>query len=331
MTMPSDDDLDFAADLEAELGPQQKPQGEEIEVEQQALEEERLYRRDGRRFVAKEDEKAAKDAAPEAEQQPQQAAPKAWRPTWYKNEYGDWDKLPENFRNALRDQERNAAQGIEKHATAAKVWEPLTKQLEPMRHQLAAQGQTEQQFLGGLVNIYSYLQQDPVNAINWLCQQTMSTDIYSLVQWMQQQGHQPEQVDPRDRKLQELEQKVQNFERQGVNAQREATNRHIADWAKDKPDFEAVKPIMAALANQNPQASLDDLYREAQWAHPEIRERILAEREDKRQQELRGKRRAGAQTPRGTPTPNGQPRIQRNKTWDIESDLKEAFDEAGIN
>lgn len=342
MTMPSDEDLDFAADIEAELDgalakPQPDAKGETAEEQ-----DERLYRRDGRRFVPKEDEKAEKaekaakpeEIEQEARQEQVQAAPKEKRPTWYKDEYGDWAKLPENFRTALREQERNAAQAIEKHSTAAKAWEPITKLIEPHAQQLAAMGSSPQQYVTNLIQADGYLRQDPVQAINWLIGQYVGQgwDVRALADWMEQEGVQAQKVDPLQQELATLKQQMEQLKQAPVVAQRQALNTQIADWSRDKPDFEAVRHLMAAEANRNPQASLDELYEQARWAHPETRDRILQEREDKRLAELKGKRQAGAQSPRGTPVPNGQARTsKRSGQWNVEADVAEALDELGLN
>lgn len=329
--------MDFAADLDAALDAQEAPlkQPAQQEGEQETAEEqeERLYRREGRRFVAKEEEKEkAAEAAPADDQKPQ-AAPKVWRPNWYKDEYGAWDKLPENFRNALRDQERAASQGIEKHSTAAKAWEPVQKAIEPYQQQLAAMGMDAPQYVGNLIEADKYLRADPIAALNWLAQSYLGAgwDIQALADWQAQQGYQPQKIDPVKQELDQLRTQLDQLRQEPVRQQQAAVAKQISDWSRDKPDFDAVKPLMAAIAKQNPQASLDDLYREAQWAHPEIRERLLKEIEDKRVAELKGKRQAGAQTMRGAPQQNGAQRVQRNKSWDIEADLNAAFDEAGIN
>jgi len=335
--MQSDEDIDFAADLEAALTQQEPAPEEAPETETAEEQEERLYRREGSRFVAKEKEKADKEEAeaqakPEGEQAP--AAPKQEkRPTWYKDEYGDWGKLPENFRNALRDQERHAAQAIEKHSTAAKAWEPINKALEPYMQELQASGVSAPQYVSNLIEADKYLRADPVAAINWLTQSYLGAgwDIQALADWQAQQNYQPQKIDPVKQELEALKQQMSQLQAAPVEAQRRATHEQIRQWSQDKPDFEAVKPYMAAIANQNPQGNLDTWYEQARWAHPEIRERILADREGKRIAELKGKRQAGAQTPHGAPMPNAQPRRTRNKTWDIDADLNEAFDEAGIN
>ncbi len=310
------DDFDLEADLAAALDgtanatPKQQEELEAAPDGETAAEEQARYVREGRRFVKEQpkEEAPAAEAKEGAEQKPptEAAPPKEKRPTWYKDEYGDWAKLPDNFRTALREQERNAAQAIEKHSTAAKQWEPINEALRPHMQELAAAGSNPQQYVGQLIEADKYLRADPVQALNWLAQNYLGQgwDIRALADWMDQQGVQTQKIDPVKQELNQLRQQVQHLSQLPVQQQRETLNKQIADWSRDKPDFEAVRQKMAALANQNPEASLDDLYEEARWAHPEIRERILAEREDKRLKELQGKRHAGAQSPRGG-QPNG--------------------------
>lgn len=322
------DDFDLVAELEAHLdGEANKTPAQQEEAEpvgETQAEEQARYVREGRRFVKEQKEEAteAKEGAeekPVAEAAP--AAPKEKRPTWYKDEYGDWTKLPENFRTALREQERNAAQAIEKHSTAAKSWEPINEAIKPYEAQLRMNGQSPQQFVGGLVNIYTELQRDPVQALNWLAQQTLGAgwDIRALADWMDQQGVQAQRIDPVQQELAALKQQVEHLRALPVQQQTQALNTQIAEWSKDKPDFAAVRQTMAALAKQNPEASLDTLYEEARWAHPEIRERILTEREDKRLKDLQGKRQAGAQSPRGGQT-NGAVHA-RKPTMSLEDEI----------
>lgn len=286
-----------------------------------AAEEQARYVREGRRFVKEQAEKPAEQQTAPDPNAPQQQPPaqKAWKPTWYKDEYGAWDGLSEPFRNALREQERNASQAIEKHSTAAKAWEPVSKLIEPYQQQLAAQGIAPQQYVSNLINADGYLRADPVKALDWLCQSYLQCNIAELADWMATNGHQSEKIDPLQQELHQVKQQLARLQELPQQQARESTMREIQAWANDKPDFEAVRKTMGALANQNPQASLDELYEEARWAHPEIRDRILKEREDKRLTELKGKRQMGAQSPRGGQT-NGQARNQR-PTMSLEEEI----------
>lgn len=337
----ADEELDFTADLEAALGggalaegeqqPAPRTDGDPAFPSSETLAKQREYVRDGRRFVPKEGDearepKAAKEpaAGKDGEQPVVEAAKAPWRPLWYKDEYGPWDKLSEPFRQALREQERNASQAIEKHSTAAKAWEPLSEQLKPYAAQLQAQGQSPQQFVSGLVNIYDYLQKDPVAALNWLAQQRLGTDIIGIAEWQQQQGYQPQQPDPLKQELEQLKARLSNYEKQGATQERARLEAQIQAWAKDKPHFEDVRELMASLANAplNRGASLDQLYEAALLAHPQLRQRILM---DKQRDEAAKARAAAAVSPRGA-QPNGQAYRRGKPAMSLEEEIGKLYD-----
>ena len=321
----------LAADIDAAFKEQETATADvEEEVSSQYVRDE------AGRFAKKqaEEEAAAAEAAPEA---PEAAAPvegeqkppaSAWRPLWHKNEMGEWEKLPEPLRKAIEQREREAAQGIERHSTAAKAWEPVAKALEPYQRELAAAGTTPQAYVSNLINADKYLREDPVAAMNWLAQTYLGTDIYGVAEWMQQQNYQAGKVDPVQQELAALRQKVSELSEAPVRQQREMLQQEIAAWSQDKPYFADLREYMAALARtaQYKGATLDQLYEAAQYAHPALRERIL---EDQRKREVAAARARGAQSPRGTPDEGAQPR-KASKRQTVEDAVKEAFDEAGI-
>lgn len=342
MTTPSEDDLDFTAELEAALDGPAKPelqQQEAAQPEQETAEEEaeRLYRRDGRRFVPKEDEKAARDAKPEGETPP---AAKAWKPLWYKDEYGNWDQLSEPLRKALEQREKESAKAIEERSVAAKAWEPINKALEPHLQELAAAGSSPQQYVGQLIQADKYLRQDPIQALNWLAQQYVGAgwDIRALADWMDQQGVQAQRVDPVQQELATLKNELAALKAAPQQQYQQSVSQTISKWSEDKPYFGELQSTIYGLIQADPsvrerfrvdpKATLDSLYEQAQWAHPQIRQRIL---EDQRKAEVTRARAAGSQSPRGVPQPNGAPsRQKQNGKWNIESDIAEVFDELGI-
>lgn len=302
------EDVDLAAELEAALDAG-KPQTEApVEGETQEQAEAREYVREGRRFVPKPKEETAATAPAEGAKPadtPAAPAKPAWKPTWYKDDYGPWEQLAEPLRNALRDQERNAAQAIEKHSTSAKAWEPLTKALEPHMAVLQQAGYTPQSYYNELheFNVNFRTAKDPVTQIDMLDRlaESVGLDLVRVGEWLATNGKAP-QPDPAiaalQRKIAELEGQFTQSRTSGEEAAKAQTQKEIADWSKDKPDFAAVRPYMAALAKQNPDASLDQLYEQARYAHPETRDRILKEIEDKRLADLKGKKAAGATSPR---------------------------------
>lgn len=343
MPPTEDDDLSLEAELGAALdgagiapereeeqpaAPAAKAKGEAAFPKSEDLPPKRDYVREGRRFVPKEEPKeGAPDPAvakPKEGEPPKADAPvKQWKPLWYKEEYGPWDKLAEPFRNALREQERNAAQAIEKHSTTAKAWEPVNKLLEPHMQELRAAGVEPQQYVTNLINADAYLRADPVKAMNWLAQQYTGMDIIDLANKMDAMGVQPDKVDPLKQEVGALKARLSNYENQGQNAQRAALETQIQDWAKDKPHFEDVRELMASLARApvNKGASLDQLYDAALHAHPQLRQRIL---EDKRRDEVQRARTAGATSPRTSSVPNGA--LRSKPTMSLEEEIGSLYD-----
>lgn len=254
-----------------------EPQSLRDIIGEAAAGDERTYVREGRRFVPKTPKEQADADAGGKDAQPAQ---QAWRPVWYKDDYGPWDQLSEPLRKAIEDRERAA--GKYQSETGQKLksyeaWDQIGEAVKPFEQQLRAQGQTPQQFIGGLVHIYGYLQSDPVQALNWLAQQTLGAgwDIRQLADWMDQQGVQSQKVDPLQQELQALKAQVQHLSQLPVQQQREGLTKQIADWSQGKDHFETVRSLMASLAQSNPSATLDQLYEQACYAHPETRPRML--------------------------------------------------------
>lgn len=345
---PTEEDLSLEAELGAALDAQEgaTPAKEEIVEQPQAkpkdaafpkseeMPPKREYVREGRRFVAKDGEgeptkaKEGEPAKSASEEKPDPTAPvKTWKPLWYKDEYGPWDKLSEPFRNALREQERSYAKGIEERTAQVKGWEPINQLLAPHDAELKAAGLTKEQYVGNLINADKYLRTNPEQAMNWLCQQYLGTDIFGLADHMQANGAQPAApADPMKRELEALKQRLTNYEKSGqdaaAKAQREALETQIQTWAADKPHFEDVREYMASLARvpANKGASLDQLYESALLAHPQLRQRIL---EDKRRDEVQRARAAGATSPRSSPV-NGAQRIR--PTLSLEEEIGSLYD-----
>lgn len=325
----------LAADIDAAFAEQAAATAD---VEQEV---EKYVRDESGRFTKKQAEEAAAEAvAPETapvEAATPEAPAKSWRPLWHKNEMGEWEQLPEPLRKAIEQREREAMEGIQKHSTAAKQWEPVAKALEPHMNEIAAQYGSPQEYLTQLHRADVYLRQDPVAALNWLAQQYTGTDLYGVAEWMQQNQYQANKVDPLQQEVQALKKQLEELREAPVRQQREATAKVVTEWAKDKPYYSDLEPYMMGLIQADPSireqfrvnapATLDRLYEAAQYAHPALRERIL---EDQRKREVAAARVRGAQSPRGTPDEGAQPRKQQGKRRKVEDDLREAFDEAGI-
>lgn len=262
--------------------------------------DERTYVRDGRRFVAKTKEEA--QAAQAGAKAAEAGAKAAWRPLYWKDEFGDWNQLSEGARKAIETREREAGKYQSETGQRLKAWEPLAEAVRPYEAQLRANGQTPQQFIGGLMQIYGALQQDPVQTLNWLAQNTLGAgwDIRALADWMDEQGVEGQRVDPMQQEIAQLKQQVQQLSHMPQQQRMQSLQNQIAAWSQDKPYFEEVKSLMASLAPANPGATLDQLYDMACHAHPDIRPRML---EAQRKAIAAKARDANALNVRGTPGP----------------------------
>ena len=326
----ADDDIDFGADLEAALDGGPPPEREDHREERQAKPDNpfpksddeggpREYVREGRRFVPKEQEaKAVAEATGQEtrvkEGEVQVKTEQGWRPIWLKPEHGlDWDKSPEPFRKALEERERAFAQAYQEKTGALKQWEPVAQLMEPLQQALRAQGVEPNQFLGQLVHAHNFLTKEPQQAMAWLAQ-AYGVDLNTLVQGMQQEQQQvdptvkalQDQVAALSGKLTQRETQEQQWRREAEERDNERRQKEVEDWAKAKPHYEAVRPIMHRLAlgyeGAGQQYSLDGLYDEACKLHPEVSQRILA---DQRKANV-SRARAGQVSPRGQPVIGGR-------------------------
>lgn len=279
------------------------------------------------RFATKPKEEAP--AGPDAAQGTEPPL-KAWEPLWLKTEHGvEWDKLPEPFRKAIEQRERESAQAITQHSTRAKAWEPIDRVFDevdprtgrPYTEQLQQAGVTKQEYLGNLVQWDKNFREDPLgSAIHLL--NNLGIDPAKLADHMTAQPAGQATADPRVmQELQALRQEVSTLKSGRTDETRRQQHEMIAEWAKDKPYFSDLRPYMAALAKENPKATLDQLYESAQYAHPTTRERILR---DQRKRDADRARQAGVSA-RGYPNGAGAPAAKLS----LDEELGAALDEAG--
>ena len=342
------DDVSLEDALDAALDAGKEPIADETPETADAVEtpeqEQARYVREGRRFVKEQKEEPAAAKAQETpEQQAAAQLAKVWKPTWLKPDHGEWDKYPDALRKQIEQREKEYAQGIEKHATSAKAWEPVAEALKPFEQQMRAQGIAPQQYVGQLIEADKYLRAEPVQAINWLIQQYLpGYDIHALADWMHQNQVQTQKVDPLQQKITALEQKITQMESIPQQQMLAATNATISEWSKDKPHYAKLERTIMGLIQADPdvrqrfrvdpKATLDSLYEQASYAHPGVRESILNERdkarEDQRLADLKRARAAGAQSPRTGAAPNGATGRFAKLNTTVEEDIAAALDGA---
>lgn len=324
-----DEDIDFGADLEAALGGEEPSQDAESgapEVKDPFPSSKTYSRDEAGRFAQKQAEEAAAAAAA-----PAQPAQQPWKPVWYKDEYGPWDKLGEPLRNALKERESAYERKLQEVGQPANTWKALEQKIAPYQQELAAAGVQPAQYFEQLHAANEYLRSDPKAAIQWLAQ-SQGVDLIALADEIYAtQGGQPVAVDPTVQALQseiaQLKQQlggVTQFQQKTLEQQQQADlNRRLAEveeFAKDKPHFDALEQTMLRLMRGGEASTLADAYEKASWLHPEIRERILA---DQRKTNV-SRARAAAQSPRNGAVTNG--RAATRPTMSLEEELGSLID-----
>jgi hypothetical protein len=249
-----------------------------------------------------------------------------------------WSHLPPDVQTyvAQRDKETHAAitragQYLKALDQQIKGYEPLDQLIEAHQDMFARRGITPAQGFAVLLDAQRTLEADPVAGLVNIGL-GYGVDLRPFFQarsgHSSQGGQQPSanQVapDPRTAQLltelrEELRQtkhtlaahdsKANAMERAQQQALVSALKGAIAEFSHDKPYFEEVKPLMAALVESLQARDLADAYDMAVNAHPDIRRRIHADQrkaeEEKRAAEARSKadqaRRAAAVNVRSTP------------------------------
>lgn len=267
--------------------------------------------------------------APKAKEEPAAAAPvgKPWSPLWLKDEHGvKWDTMPEPFRKALEQRERETMQGIRDHAHKAKAWEPVEQILAPYAEALRADGLSSAQYVTNLLTLDKNFRADPAATIAHLAQ-VAGLDLYDLAD--KAAGVDP-QVAALQQQVADLKAKFEGGQQAGAQASQQAEIQKIADWAgaKDangnllRPYFNEVRLIMAKLSGVDNSLTLDQLYDQAIHAHPETRARVQADQ----RVSVATRARAAQQSPRSAPNGRAQPSYRLS----LEEQIAAGLDEMGI-
>lgn len=323
-------EADLADALEGNTPPAepepQAPEGDGQEQQQRQPAENPFPRSDDRprdeqgRFKAKDEAPPADEGkegdegkqAGEGEGERREPPLKEWQPLWWKDDqHGEWAKMPEALRQKLEERERESAQAITEHSTKAKEWKPINDILEPHAEELKQAGVSKQDYIANLIQWDKNFREDPVSSAMQLLS-NVGIDPQKLAEHMATANEGGQANDPRvTQELQALRQEVAALKSGRTDETRQQEFQRIAEWAKDKPYFDELKPYMASIAKAEgltgtDAATLDKLYESAQYAHPTLRTRILS---DQRKKEADRARQAGVSTrgaPRGSPSPNAR-------------------------
>ena len=238
----------------------------------------------------------------------------------------DWNRLP-----------RSVQEGILSRVSAAPAAPPpdaFVEAVRPLRGAFEQHGLIPERALPEIVGAWQQLVANPREVLPALAKQ-FGVEWGATAATQQPQAQPDRWVDPDVQALRteiaELKsaQAERNRQEQGRAAAEEqrltkSTQTELQDFAKDKPDFEALRRPMAALMHSGQAKDLAEAYEMAGWANPQTRAaRIEAERkagESKRQEEAERARKAGAVNVRSdsrvNPAPPKSLRETMERTFD---------------
>lgn len=251
-------------------------------------------------------------------------------PVWYKPELGDWGQVPETMRAAILDRERAISNELERRAAAMRPWESVAERVAPYVPQLQAQGVAPEQFLGNLVAAHDALTRDPVAALQWIAE-SYGVDLSALAGGYEEQAPEDPRLTAMAQRLEQLQGQVQHFgsawqqQQQAAQQQQQAVlQSEISAFAKDKSDFDTLRPLMATFLQGGQAQTMAEAYEQARWAHPETRQRILEEQRKADATKAQRARAAGS-TLRGAPV-NGA--VTRGPELSLEEEIAALIDAA---
>jgi hypothetical protein len=185
--------------------------------------------------------------------------------------------------------------------------EPVEKVLAPFADEIAQRGVSKAQAVYSLLQAQRMLDTNPIGGTMQILQSygfNPAQVAQAIVAHAQQQPNAPQYQQPQqayqqqqqvmpyvaalEAKVQQLESKWGEQERATYEYETQRLNQQIDDFAKDKPYFDEVRPMMATLLQGGQAQDLDTAYDMAVNASPSTRERL---REEARKAE-EGKRKA---------------------------------------
>ena len=221
---------------------------------------------------------------------------------------------------AQRDKEQGDA--IARAGQQVKAFEPIGKVIEQFSHVFQKNGLQPHEGIARMMAVNEMLEANPEAAVREIAK------AYGV----NLQGNAEQNASPDNPRIAELEARLAKAEshltaqqRQRINDDNAALAREIADFAKDKPHFEAVRKVMAGLMQSGAAESMKDAYEQAIYADPTIRQSLQADAqkaaEDKRKAEeaerLAKAKKAGAVNVKSSPSASNGPRTMDDDLRDI--------------
>lgn len=229
-------------------------------------------------------------------------------PGWTKEGKAAWDTLPADVQKSVVKREDEVSKGIAQYSSKAKAYDELDKAIAPFRPAIQQFGVSEAETIYNLFQWMNALgnpnKAQKVNAFKVLAQ-SYGVDFSQLAP---KQDNQQENEEVQTQELSnqppewffqfanQTQSEINQIKQQKVLEGQAAAQNLVANWAKDKPHFEAVKEKMYTLINGgtiplvNGMVDLDGAYKAACLLHPEVSELITEEKQERIRQEIADKK-----------------------------------------
>lgn len=217
--------------------------------------------------------------------EPQVSTPAIEPPVgWTAAEKADWSKLPPAVQAAVNRREQEISRGGQQWSEEKRRYEAV---LAPAAQAFKARNLSVEDGINRLLQAQDFLDRDPSSAVQWLAQ-SYGVDLANLA------SNPPAPQAPRfDPVVQQFEQKVSYLENQLNGFLQNQTLGVVEQFSQGKPHYADVEGdmvnIIPLVQQQNPGASpqviLEKAYEQALWTNPQVREKLIAEKQAQSQQQ----------------------------------------------
>lgn len=214
---------------------------------------------------------------PDAKPDGQAVQPSGPPPGWSQEAKASWATLSPAIQAAVIKREQEVSSGFAQYGQIAQRHKEFEQIVSPRRQYYAGQGISDTEAVNNLWLWFEALQNSPSKAFPELAQR-FGIDLSTVIPGAQADADQSSYIDP---VVQSLQNEIQQLRGQvgqvtGTFQQQaqERTRQELANFAKDKPHFEAVRVSMGRLMQAGMANSLDEAYQQALALNPEIQAQI---------------------------------------------------------
>lgn len=218
----------------------------------------------------------------EQEQEPQDAVPPPQ--TWTAEMRARFDEMPPDVRRYIAEREAQSHRKISEQGQQLSAFRDIRSTLDQHAATFERHGLSPAQGVEKLLTVQRRLQSEPETVIAELARQ-YGVSLPQPGDAPNGQQATPEIGDLR-RHIATLEQRLSQFTQEQTEAQQTQTRQQVEKFAKDRPYFDEVRPLMAKLVQAGAASDLETAYDMAINADPSVRARID---DDRRREEQRTK------------------------------------------